>query len=224
MSDRRVLSPEEKKRRKAEYDRQRRLDNIEGAKAASAAYYQKNKVAIAEKAAARRRANPGADKETKAKWRAANKEHEAAYAAEWARRNPEKRKAIMKKWREANRDVARTATKVWAKRNRPKIREQQREARRKNPAQYRAYVHKRRVLTRGGSLSPDLVDRLMRQQRNKCACCRDKLVDFHLDHIHPLSKGGAHEDSNIQLLCPGCNRTKSNKDPIEFMQSRGMLL
>ena len=31
-----------------------------------------------------------------------------------------------------------------------------------------------------------------------------------VDHIIPLSKGGTHEWSNVQLLCRGCNIAKSN--------------
>lgn len=32
-----------------------------------------------------------------------------------------------------------------------------------------------------------------------------------LDHIYPLSKGGAHTFDNVQLLCRACNATKSDK-------------
>lgn len=36
-----------------------------------------------------------------------------------------------------------------------------------------------------------------------------------LDHIVPLSKGGAHKADNIQLVCIECNRVKSNKEKKE---------
>jgi 5-methylcytosine-specific restriction endonuclease McrA len=224
MSDTEVLTIEEKKRRKAEYDRVRRIANLDKAKAMAAAYYEKNKVEIAKKAAARYLSNPDAQKETRKKWRAENRAREANNVREWQRRNPEKQKASMKKWREANRETARALTSAWAKRNRESIRVRAQVLRANNPDQYRGYVHKRRALVKGGNLSAGLGAFLMKQQRGKCACCQDKLVKYQLDHINPLSKGGEHADGNIQLLCPACNRMKCNKDPIEFMQSKGLLL
>ncbi|MGL5935922.1 MAG: HNH endonuclease, partial [Cetobacterium sp.] len=37
-------------------------------------------------------------------------------------------------------------------------------------------------------------------------------------------RGGAHCDSNVQLLCPTCNLRKAAKDPVVFMQEMGRLL
>lgn len=77
----------------------------------------------------------------------------------------------------------------------------------------------------GGRLSKDIAHRLLKLQKGRCACCRKPLGrKFHLDHIHPLSKGGANEDWNIQLLREKCNLNKGSKDPVQFMQERGFLL
>lgn len=75
------------------------------------------------------------------------------------------------------------------------------------------------------SLARGVIPRLERLQRMKCANCRACLRrGYHLDHIVPISKGGAHEERNVQLLCPPCNRRKSARMPIEWAQLNGRLL
>lgn len=97
-----------------------------------------------------------------------------------------------------------------------------------NPSKVKVINQNRRALKKynGGKLSSGIVQRLMSLQKNRCACCCADLNDsgHHVDHIIPLSKGGAHDDANIQLLCPTCNLSKRDKLPIEFMQSRGFLI
>jgi len=39
-----------------------------------------------------------------------------------------------------------------------------------------------------------------------------------LDHIMPLSKGGKHEYSNVQLLCRSCNSEKKDRIPYKLIQ------
>lgn len=83
---------------------------------------------------------------------------------------------------------------------------------------------KRKALT--GIVSPDIRTKLMKLQRGKCACCAACLIKTtpHLDHRVSLTKGGAHDDANLQLLCALCNNQKYNKDPIDFMHEKGFLL
>lgn len=81
-----------------------------------------------------------------------------------------------------------------------------------------------RIKGAGGKLSPDIESRLMNLQRGCCANCLCRPLKFHLDHIVPVSKGGASVDSNMQLLCQTCNLKKHNKDPIAFAQQQGRLL
>lgn len=44
----------------------------------------------------------------------------------------------------------------------------------------------------------------------KCLKCESKLK-LTVDHVIPFSKGGAHNESNFQCLCSGCNRKKADK-------------
>jgi len=66
---------------------------------------------------------------------------------------------------------------------------------------------------------------LLKLQKNKCPCCRKKLKGkFDVDHITALKNGGDNSRLNIQILCRRCNRRKSAKDPVTFMQEQGYLI
>ena len=57
-------------------------------------------------------------------------------------------------------------------------------------------------------------------QHGRCANkkCRVLLgLLFHVDHVVPLARGGADHLSNMQLLCPTCNRSKGTTPMEEFM-------
>lgn len=81
---------------------------------------------------------------------------------------------------------------------------------------------------RSKAYSPAAMARLLANQRGRCALptCRRRLKagGYHRDHIKPLALGGSNRLRNIQLLCPGCNIAKGARDPIEFVQSLGLLI
>jgi len=62
---------------------------------------------------------------------------------------------------------------------------------------------------------------LLISQDFRCVYCRDRLtLSFHLDHIHPLSRDGAHAPSNLQVLCPACNVSKGDRTHAEHIFQR----
>lgn len=110
-----------------------------------------------------------------------------------------KKRAIRrtKKWAESNPDKARISARA--------IR-----ARRKNAP--------------GSHTAEDIID-IHKMQRGKCACCKRRLNrKYHVDHIVAIAKGGSNARSNLQILCPPCNLSKHDRDPIDHMQSLGFLL
>jgi len=156
--------------------------------------------------------NPEKIRAKNAKAYAANAVKNRAYSAEYKANNLERVTKYLAEYRESHRDIARNTSTVWRK---------------ANPLKLKAYHQNRRAMKRnsGGRLTQNVVDRLLKLQRGKCACCNKSLGGiFHLDHIMPLALGGSNEDANMQLLSPRCNLQKHKKHPIDFMQSRGFLL
>ena len=90
-------------------------------------------------------------------------------------------------------------------------------------------AHRRRAKKagNGGNFTAAQIDDLYRIQKGLCAepSCRCRLRGkYHIDHIIPVDLGGTNWITNLQLLCPPCNRRKSNKDPIVWAQENGRLL
>ncbi len=81
-----------------------------------------------------------------------------------------------------------------------------------------------RAIQNGGSFTENDITDLHTRQKGKCAECKRKLTDMHVDHIIPLVLGGTNGASNLQLLCPTCNMQKGRLDPIDWAKKRGRLL
>lgn len=87
-----------------------------------------------------------------------------------------------------------------------------------------AHARRARKLAAGGTFTAAQITELYHKQRGKCACCAVKLgTAFHRDHKIPLSSGGSNDITNIELLCGPCNLAKSDMDPIDWANKRGLL-
>lgn len=151
-------------------------------------------------------------------YRKLNKPKRAVYAKKYNIENKDKLIAYREKNSERNIELRR----LYYEKNREKILASFKE----NRVARRVYAHNRRarIIGNGGKLSKGLTDKLLILQRGRCACCKKSVKNgHHLDHVMPLKLGGANDDSNMQILCPTCNRQKSAKHPVAFMQSRGYL-
>lgn len=129
-------------------------------------------------------------------WYAENKERAIKTIAGWQESNSAKVHSYKQKWANENKDYS------------------------------KAKVANRRAIikSRPGKVTRERINELMVLRAGKCACCMERLTDYHADHIMPLALGGDNTNENLQLLCPSCNLSKSAKHPVEFMQQRGYLL
>ncbi len=206
------------------------------AKASTAKWHADNPGKTKATMSALRKANPAAEKAKCLKYNEKNREKRAEAARQWREENPERSKAACKDYRErnpekvaqmwrdyvaANRDKVRLSIRKWLDANEESARQKRREWRQTNAAKTRAYVENRRAKKAGaaGKVSTNIADTLFLKQGGKCTCCGEHLFAFHLDHIVPLVAGGAHDDSNLQLLLPKCNARKGSKPMVEYLET-----
>lgn len=182
----------------------------------SRAYHEANKAYEKEKMRAWREANKDAIKERQRAWYEANKEATKEKKSKWREANPEYKRA----WREANPDYDST----YYEANKEACKEQMRAWFEANPEKARNARAKRRANT-VGEISLGWIPKLLELQHWTCVVCnKDLRFGYHIDHVYPIARGGENADYNLQALCPKCNLEKSDKDPIDFMQSRGFLI
>jgi len=77
----------------------------------------------------------------------------------------------------------------------------------------RIVVENRRaaMLASGGKITANLVEKMMLKQAGQCQYCKCDLVNYHIDHVIPLARGGSNKPDNLVLACPTCNRKKGAK-------------
>lgn len=148
------------------------------------------------------------------RWGAKNHARRLRYYAEYRAQTVDQRSAWGKVYRAANAEAVKKRAADWNAANKPLRREYARET-----------AHKRRAAKNSGrnDLSRQDIAELVALQKGRCACCREQ-TKLTLDHITALSRGGENTRSNAQMLCKPCNLSKGAKHPIEFAQSRGLLL
>lgn len=91
-----------------------------------------------------------------------------------------------------------------------------------NPDKARARNRRYRARKNGVEHIPytdaDIND-LWYEQKGQCAYCSAPIFSYyHLDHVVPLSRGGADGLENIVLACPSCNCSKKAKTGEEYME------
>lgn len=175
-----------------------------------------------------REANPDKVRESKKAYYAANSENVRARSKAWREANSDKERARSKERYWSDRDGVYGRLKAWHAAHPNRTRDSIKAWRAANPDKNKEYKHRRRArkLEAGGTFTADEYKSLLEAQGHRCAVCGADLRETgnHADHVVPLSKGGDNSILNIQALCPTCNLSKHDKDPIEFMNERGFLL
>lgn len=80
------------------------------------------------------------------------------------------------------------------------------------------YKARRRAIELAGDSSADIAKWLAQQDMTCRWCGIDCETAYHIDHVHPLSKGGLHVVSNLCISCPTCNVRKNAKNPLDWAE------
>ena len=154
----------------------------------------------AEKQRSRRQdpAKAASDRVTSARWKAQNRERALTH-----NRTPEKL-AYNIAWGKANRDKKLAATKRYQAKN-PEISAVSRQRRRA------------RLLNTGSTLTQAQWRAILEAFNHRCGYCLASGVPLQQEHMTPLSRGGAHDESNVIPACAACNYSKHTKTLLEFL-------
>ncbi len=163
--------------------------------------------------AAFRAANPARVRAYSARWRAKlNPDRTRAYQANYAAINADRITANRAAWRAANADRIAARVAAWHV---------------ANPDKVRAHHGTRRALKVGARVGDRkayvaFVKWARTTLSIPCRWCRKstKPGARHIDHIVPLSKGGADSTENLCVSCPHCNLSKRDTLPEVFMSER----
>lgn len=125
--------------------------------------------------------------------------------------NREQIREQQKKYREDNREYLRDKKKKHYENNKEHYRAKRREWRRKNPdkAAVRDSRKKARILEAMLPTTDEKLIEKIHRERRKLSKKDNK--EYHVDHIIPLSIGGAHHQDNMRIIDAKENIEKSNK-------------
>ena len=140
-----------------------------------------------------------------AKYRELYKQTKPDYFREHYAKNREKRKRQANEWYHANSEYALEQRKVYVAANPEKAR-----------AWGRKSANKRRAIKQEVFVEVVEARVVFDRDKGQCGICGepvDPMSPWEVDHIVPISKGGAHGYANVQLSHRSCNRKKHDRIP-----------
>lgn len=154
-----------------------------------------------------------------------NRKKREEYAQKYRDEHREQRMAYDRAYYAANKEHITQRNRKYVVAHKQRTAEYTRLWRAANRDKERAHSAMRRALKRanGGSYSDKDIQQLQKNQKNRCYYCQCKLVEYHVDHIVPLSRGGSNDPSNLVLACPTCNISKRDKLPHEWSKGGRLL-
>lgn len=165
------------------------------------------KACVAENSKKYSEANKDKISQQQREWYLDNREWVLLRNKEWREANPERMRELNASWYQDNMDRKAENTRRWAENNKDK---RQDGFRRRN--------QQKRALLFGveSTLTKSEWEDILVLNQHRCFYCGAPWE--HQDHFIPLSKGGTHTADNVVPACGPCNLSKSDKDPIVFLE------
>lgn len=144
-------------------------------------------------------------------WRIDNKEHLQKYDKQYCKNNIDKKRIYNKQYNKNNKENK----KQWRIDNKKHLKQYHKQWQKDNPEKVAAINIKYRFLKEEQTplLNENEQKRVDELYEIRNLLNHDK-IDFHVDHIQPLSKGGLHHPNNLQILPDWLNHEKKNKWPL----------
>ena len=143
----------------------------------------------------------------------ANKEKRKAYRQAWYKDNKEKRDAYRKTYVENNKEKVIASQKAYREANREKVNARIRDWQQANKEKKNVTNANRRALRFRATVYLTPTDKKEIQNLYKVAQNKTKETGevWHVDHIIPLTKGGLHKPTNLQVVPASWNLSKGNR-------------
>lgn len=137
------------------------------------------------------------------------------YMREWRAKNPDRVKAIKDAYAARNRGREAARAKAWYEANKDRAAETSKAWQAANPIKVDSYKQRSRARKQTTGPMDEDISRQAVGDRDGwiCGIC-EKPVDparSSIDHVVPLSHGGTHTWSNVQISHPGCNSQKKDR-------------
>lgn len=146
-------------------------------------------------------------KEARDAERMVNPERLRKYGRDYIHRYDEKHKLRNNAWERDNKE--------WRKRWQSQWRKTHPEYVSATNQRYRA----RKANAPGKGVTAEQWERIVYACNSRCTYCNAE-GQVTMDHIVPLSKGGAHDPTNVVPACMSCNTTKRDQDVETFLEKK----
>lgn len=147
---------------------------------------------------------------------------------EWAEPQKERLLDAKREWRRNNPELVKHYKSTSQRRHPEGLRRRVKRWALKNPQKLRTYTLNRvaRVRNAEGTHTDIDIQRIYDEQEGRCTYCGISVYfevpfDVHVDHIHPLIRGGTNWPDNLAIACQHCNDSKGSKTLDEWIAVRG---